>query len=1331
MSQAPTQPTPQPLTGPLANIAAGATQAAPVTADADYGRTMLAYANAPGGSASLGKLLEGQTWEDAYQNSWAWNIIGRKVYREVTDALFPDDADFNVLEDQNWSTYTQGVLPEFQPIVARAKSVPEAIMLQTQAQESSRRLERTIEAGYAGLAANLMASIVSPEGLVSLGAGAAAGAVRGGITVSATRSAVTAGLVNAGTQVPFDVLRATEDPLFRGADVAAGFVSNFAMGAASPLTANLGAVQRFSVGGMAANAGLPIQMVMTDMDAAEVRVALATQFLLGGSLNAIPVGRAMQDADDTARIAKMAPDMKAEAQVQAAATVGATPTPAGEEVLNTMRRRREAAPIAVEAEGLALFDAMTEQPVQVRRSSVPPAEPVVQPMQAEAAGSQPQPRPIAPVVRSEAELKAASIVTGGDIGLGGTNISPSLSGGVNRISPDPTYKPGDYSSQDVTWDKPTGAERLVSTFAVFSQGQQIVRNNDVTAMRVAAAMLVGDMRGNNAASLLVQRHSRMRSFESQYNQRVRSSLEEHNQWRATRGLSPVDQKTFNREITQAYYADAQGVANFDSSVSPVVAKEAKWHAEHFRTALSDAKRKNSPAAKVVPDGAKYLPHQWSRAKIDGAIAMHKSERPVFDLLVKAAYPEALSDAWRAINGAQMTFGFDVAKVEAAARLAAESKADRIIRNAGTHKDVMAQIDGLTVEESVEATFARYRASQELRDVSDENLRQFVMARARKPEDVVPIYKSSIALDMTARHEWTDALSAEFGRSGPPRVNSLAVTDLLEDDIAAITMTHFNNHDGHLAMLEFERGMSDVLQRNVSPEGERPRLFLTPGGANEFLRQYITDNIGEVKGMDARHLSNLSFYMRQLAGGPSIDFATDDAANAWRMTKGMMNVTSARVMMNPTAPLQNTTELATALAQSHPAVLRKIVPTLDTAMKALANGKADSATARYAYDLGIGQSLASGRPLVLMDDNNVSLMQAGQTGMSRAGDVTQRTAQNLSHYAYLASGNTSTQDAVEKGVLHTALAHFEMLADGEIKWRALDLEQFGLSQKRLESIIADMQTHRKKNSAGFYDFNEDKWQPENAAAFRRALLGWTTRYGNIKNAGLMPAYFQNNVPGQLVSQMAPFGIQSTQNRMLQPLYNAARVPANERLTAAAQAATSYVVQSVGGSLTYAMGIYLASLGRPDAEEYRARMLSDETLALTLFSRAAWAGMMPRVIDMGLQATGNNPIFAPMRGTQLGSAQGLFGLAGQTPLGSYAASLLQMPNTLWAMMDEEVPVTQRDMRRIEEVTLFPSAYMNFRNGLSHLYQAAEIPTAAEASEARRRQQQQRAILPANNN
>lgn len=551
---------------------------------------------------------------------------------------------------------------------------------------------------------------------------------------------------------------------------------------------------------------------------------------------------------------------------------------------------------------------------------------------------------------------------------------------------------------------------------------------------------------------------------------------------------------------------------------------------------------------------------------------------------------------------------------------------------------------------------------------------------------------------------------------------------LEADIASITLRYQNFHEGHLAMVELERGMASVLQRGVPVDGERPRLFLTPASASEFLRQYITDDIGEVTGRNARHLKNLEFYMKQLAGGPTIEFGTDDAANVYRMVKGAMNVTSARVMMNTTAPIQNMTELATALAQSHPAVMKKIVPTLDTTMRALANGKADSATARYAFELGMGQGLASGRPMVLMDEGNVTLQQAGQTGLSRAADATQRTAQNVSHYAYLASGNTSTQDAVEKGVLHTALAHFEMLADGQIKWRALDLEQFGLSQTRLESIIADMKAYRKKNTAGFYDFNEEQWQPENAAAFRRALTGWTTRYGNFKNAGLMPRYFQDSVPGQLVSQMSAFGIQSTQNRLLQPLYNIARVPAGERGAAAAQAAVSYVTQSVGASMAYALGIYLASIGRPDADEYRARMLDEKTLAMTLYSRAAWAGMSPRMVDMALQATGNNPVFSPMRSTQLGSAQGLFGLAGQTPFGSYVASTLQLPNTIFAMLDDEQEVTQQQMRRLEETTLFPSAYLNLRNGLSHLYNAADI---ADAAELRRQRELSREVLPANNN
>ena len=1557
------------------------TSVAPVTGDPDYYRKIAALSKA-NGEWSLNQLTY-----DVSIDQWTGFQIGRLAAR-VRASQEDVDPTFDIFS--RWDDFTDGVAPAYWEDIARARSEGEANILKAQFQDTTDRRQRIAEAGVAGTVATVAATFMDPPQVAIMlgsgGLGAAIGGARGGFLATRAGMAVSSGLINAGTQLPLDVLRSADDPSFGGGDIAGNFIGNFAFGAQQPLTAGFNRATRFLAGGAAQSLGAPLQFRGEDFSNADAQVAMATQFFFGGAFNAIPAVRNPLIDAEAVRLAKLARDIADEADVNAAVTLRVgTPTPKANETIARNRRRREAPGMSIQQFGEALAstrilnqtadqlgvqptirpaserlqqrtDALgalvgeqprpvdqtpltqlqslidsfgkartTDEPmaldftvrslerrglgprsilkdgtyvfasqdaaqafvresngvlagttgrffsatqvmgsdtwivtrksakavfdenlsawksqredvereielaylqddIEARRSQPDPPDSYAIPLAlpepaqprrfwdeaqriareralqiemvptatamspeavqtivqrrnaADAAGltrpildriaygmsdaqivsvvrnafgdlpvteaknlvtsvrmSAGAPQVGTPQLQSWAKqyrdtfgladpaspsnpmtARNLTIIAGSDIGLGGTSIAARMAG-FSRVSLDASYKPGDYDLSGVTFDSMEGAERIISRMSIFSQGSQIA-NSDKMPLRLMAAMVMGDMRGENSASGLVQRGARQRQFDSAWGQTRDKAREAFNKQQSEAGLPTMSAGDFDNLVGESYRKMLAGVRSENPHVQSVL----DFMVQQQAKGLADSKRKGDASAMDVPDTAMHPNQIWVRDRIDGAVETYGHIR-VKEALAEAIMPASrrrVAAAFAERNGDQTLFDFRVADqeqlIEAAARVQAETQADSIIRNGGTQKDVLAQINGIPIEMSLEATIAAYRANPLLRTLSDEQVEALVR-QMKQDQAMPPIYRAAIEIDQNYTHRW---LENTFGPGTQGEMRELRIMDMLDNSAEAMMKRWNNAHEGRLAMLELERAYSSVTQPGGgTSDPARQRLFVTPGQFETYMRQQLTDGIGDLASADESALNALRHHVKLLAGAPTYVPGSDRAEGAFRMVNGLSSVTSARVMMNPTAPIQNLTEVATALAHSHPAVAAKAVPELDQMMKALANGVDDPELRHYAFVMGMGQNLASGRPLGLLDDAAPAVVGTGKSTLLKAGQKVQAAGQTAGHYAYKLSGNTSTQDAAEMGVTMIAMKHFRLAADGEIKWRAADLEQFGLSQQRFESIVADMQAHRVKNDLGFYNLNEDKWQPENAAAFRRALLGWTTRYGNVMNAGLMPSYTTNNILGRMLTQLSRFGIQSWQNRALQPAFNVARAAPGHKGEALAMAATSYITQSVGASAAYALGVYLNSIGRPDAEEYRNQMLSKEMLALTLYSRAAWSSLTPRIMDVGLQLAGANSIFAPMRSSGLGTGSGPLGVAGQTPLGSWIYSAFSMPLAIAeTLYSDEREWTTRDQRRLEETLLFPSAYMNLRNINAHLYQTVGIPTPEEVRESR---------------
>jgi hypothetical protein len=1256
MSQVPTTPTtldgqmapPQfPLAAPPV-----ARRVEPVVGDPDYYKKLDAIAdvNGPWSAATL--------FNDVVNDQWAGFQFARASARWQA-GMEDVDPSFDIFK--RWDEFTEGVDPAYYEDIARARSESQANILKAQFQDTTDRKRRIMNAGVTGSVASVAASFVDPLQVVMMlasgGAASAIGVARGGYLATMSGRAITAGFLNAGTQLPFDVLRAEDDPTFGGGDLTANLIGNAAFGAAGPLTEGASLARRVVAGGLAQNAGLPVMAFAgeraDEMTRLEASAVFATQFLFGGAFNALPANPTRLHQEDAVRLSTLAKDLVDETSLDAG--MGVYPA------------------ASLTEKGAALKARMGER----RYTAIEP--------QVRHASDLLAPKPAAAPTPLTAETPA--IVTTGDIGLGGPQTVQMRA--VAPVVPmDANYKPGDFSIGNVNFGVVSGLRRVLSKLDFLDPGERFRRsaNNLISLVGVS---LTGDLDAQNSASLLAQMTGRAKREQFDDLSLFRSQLEKHNQQAVAAGRKPLDMREFSREVTKEYrYGFSTG--NFNTATpAGQVARQIRDYA--LDAAAEAARKGDKSAARVLAEGGIHPFQSANREMIDDAIAKY-GEGEVKQLFYVAVADDSVRIAReqemqklgvKALTPAQDNVA--VQRGEAMAR----GMASRLVKNAGTRNDVLASISGIEVEKTFSATFAEMRSMPELANVSDADLESLVKSQMRDPTMGYG-YRHAIRMNQLATHSFTTGFGQQV---------TLSMSDMLEQDAFDMLQRFRRAHRSNLAIRELDRGVAASMGINTADPDYVPR-FENAAQMQTFLRQTVTGGIGEPTADDAKRLTEIDHYTRVLLGLPTYQPDTDDAEGVWRMIQGAMTATGARAMFNSTAAIQNFTEVPIAMVANWPTLHRTFIPGMKALLDGLSGEVKDETSRRLAHQLGMGLNFM-GKPLGVVDDElmGIDTTAIGRSSTLKAGIKAQEYAQLYGHYAYLLSGNTSTGNAMETFASTVALRPFLDAADGT-GIDDLTVQYMGLTRKQFDDIAGEIRRHARMNTMGFRDLRESQWSPQNAALFRRAVTGFAMRHGNLRDAGRMPRIFTNNPVGKVMTQLSAFAIQSWHNRALAPLALRDLGPKGF-LTAVSQ----WAVGSAAALAVYRLGVEVNAAGRSDEAEYRKRMLSDEALAKAAFSRSAWAGFMPRVADMSLQAGGFDPMFSFARSTGLGQGAGLNGALQQTPLTSYIEAVATTPGRVAQFAQGQGSIN--DMRRVEEVFGVPSGFMPLRALNDYLYRRAGLP------------------------
>jgi hypothetical protein len=142
---------------------------------------------------------------------------------------------------------------------------------------------------------------------------------------------------------------------------------------------------------------------------------------------------------------------------------------------------------------------------------------------------------------------------------------------------------------------------------------------------------------------------------------------------------------------------------------------------------------------------------------------------------------------------------------------------------------------------------------------------------------------------------------------------------------------------------------------------------------------------------------------------------------------------------------------------------------------------------------------------------------------------------------------------------------------------------------------------------------------------------------------------------------------------------------------------------GGVSLYAVNTYIRSIGRPDAEEYRADMLSTERLVKASISRADVFGIWPSLIDTGASLVGEPSVFAFARASQGTRSTPRGGFVTGTPTANLVEDLSRLPRLGWRLLRDghrdDFQATQRDWNDARSGFLIPD-YLNLHNAFRQL-------------------------------
>ena len=244
---------------------------------------------------------------------------------------------------------------------------------------------------------------------------------------------------------------------------------------------------------------------------------------------------------------------------------------------------------------------------------------------------------------------------------------------------------------------------------------------------------------------------------------------------------------------------------------------------------------------------------------------------------------------------------------------------------------------------------------------------------------------------------------------------------------------------------------------------------------------------------------------------------------------------------------------------------------------------------------------------------------------------------------------------------------------------------GINSGEYTEIAAKIRQFAIKDPSGVViDPNEGAWgDAALATKFRNASNRFVRRATNQGDSTMMTRFFGSTVEGKMLLQFRTYAFRGMETQMMFNLQ-----------MGDAAGYISFLTGSASATMMYVAGVWVNSVGRPDAEEYRRRMLSETSIAKAAVGRAAWAGLLPMFTDAAIALGDGSPVFAPQRISGLGTDNGVKGLLLGNPTFDWIDNALGAFSTVRAPLDPDYDFSQRNAKTLQNALWIPNA-ANLRN------------------------------------
>ena len=469
---------------------------------------------------------------------------------------------------------------------------------------------------------------------------------------------------------------------------------------------------------------------------------------------------------------------------------------------------------------------------------------------------------------------------------------------------------------------------------------------------------------------------------------------------------------------------------------------------------------------------------------------------------------------------------------------------------------------------------------------------------RKAEPGTPAtFRSRVRLDENYVHTFEDG-------------TKLALNDLLVRDDLHLVNRELHTAYGNAAKHEMFAAFNQRFNANVTSEDQLLRTI------EERMRRADVPQATINKNMERLQFGLNNLAGRRLRPEDPLDKIASDMAKFQRF----------RVLSHIGTGVQNLEQVLRVIGDQGLEATFKSLPAFPELISFFKRGDIDRAAAQEAEAIGISvQRLTRRRTPRGVDPNEGTRMNAVRRGL----DSLDRFSGDISLQSY-------TQDLAETVADTVTRQKIDLAATG--KGLSLKRQQaLGWSPEETARIVAQVKQYRS-NIDGVWAANEHLWDDAGAAAiYRQGVLKNVLRLTSGGDATDKPLWMSAPI-GKLFGQLRSWGLSQWSRNFL---YTAQIKDAG----AVAAAASSIV----GTGLLYGARVYLNSIGREDAQDYRDNMLTDERLVLAALGKNSFVNVIPGAIDFAAPFAGYDPVFSFARtsGIQGGDLR-------STPVGDFAFS-----------------------------------------------------------------------------